>query len=129
MPEAKKPGRPPTGSAMTGAERQRQYIERIKARAPTPDTGETAELRRKLADALEEVARLNKEGDALAVKVDRLTRALKASDNANTKLGKRVDELAADLDYLRSRVARWKGQDGTETTTEPTRAKAKRKTA
>jgi hypothetical protein len=36
---------------MTGAERQRLYMDRLKARAPAPDTIETAELRRKLAIA------------------------------------------------------------------------------
>lgn len=103
MPEAtKKRGRPATGSAMTGAERQRLYMERIKARAPAPDPGEAAELRRKLADAQAEVARLNTEGDALAYKVDRLTRDLKARDNENTRLRKRLDALVNELATARA---------------------------
>ncbi len=74
------------------------------------------ELNRKLADAL-------------AYKVDRLTRDLKAGENENARLRKRQDELVADLEHLRSQVARWKAQDGTETATEPIRSKGRRKKA
>ncbi len=73
------------------------------------------------------IAELNAENDALAYKVDRLTRDLKARDNENTRLGKRLDELVNDLAFLRSRVATWKTEGGTETTTEPVRPKSRRK--
>jgi chromosome segregation ATPase len=103
MPETKKRGRPATGSAMTGAERQRQYMERLKARtAPTPDTGDAAELHRKLADALLEIARLNKEGDRLAVECDALKRRLKAMDARESDLCKRLDAAVAERDQARA---------------------------
>ena len=102
MPETKKRGRPATGSAMTGAERQRLYMERIKARAPVSDADEVAELRRKLADALSEVARLNKEGDRLAVEIDTLKRRLKAMDSRESDLCKRLDRAVAERDQARA---------------------------
>jgi chromosome segregation ATPase len=135
MSNDRRRGRPPTGTAKSNAERQRLYRERQKAKVasapaiPARDAeGEARgeELNRKLADALEEVARLNKENDALAYKVDRLTRDLKAGENENTRLRKRQDELVADLEHLRSRVARWKAQDGSETTEEPIRPKGRK---
>ncbi|UHD18578.1 hypothetical protein [Thiocapsa bogorovii] len=102
MPEAKKRGRPATGSAMTGAERQRLYMERIKARAPATDAGEAAELRKRLADALEDVARLNKENDRLAVENDGLKRRLKAKETRETDLCKRLDTAVAERDQARA---------------------------
>jgi chromosome segregation ATPase len=104
MPETKKRGRPATGAAMTGAERQRLYMERFKARAraPAPDAGEAAELRRKLADALSEVARLNKEGDRLAIENDSLKRRLKAKESRESDLCKRLDAATAERDQARA---------------------------
>ncbi len=87
------------------------------------------ELNRKLADALEEVVRLNAENDALAYRVDRLQRDLKAGENENARLRKRQDELVKDLEHLRSRVATWRTEGGTETTAEPVRPKSRRKKA
>jgi uncharacterized protein YigA (DUF484 family) len=137
-PTPKPRGRKPSGTALTPAERQRRYRKRQKAKLaeapaiPLRDEkaeARIAELNRKLADALEEVARLNRENDALAYKVDRLARDLKAGENENTRLRKRQDELVKDLEHLRSRVARWKAQDGSETTEEPIRPKTRRRKA
>jgi chromosome segregation ATPase len=137
-PAIKPRGRKPSGTALTAAERQKLYRERQKAKlaeAPsTPSRNEKAEARiaelsSKLTDALEEVARLNRENDALAYKVDRLTRDMKAGESETTRLRKRQDELVKDLEYLRSRVARWKAQDGSETTEEPIRPKTRRRKA
>ncbi|RKT46804.1 hypothetical protein [Thiocapsa rosea] len=103
MPETKKRGRPATGSAMTGAERQRQYMERLKARtAPAPAQGEPEALRRKLADALDEVARLNKENDRLTVENDALKRRLKAKETRESDLCKRLDAATAERDQARA---------------------------
>jgi predicted nuclease with TOPRIM domain len=137
-PTPKPRGRKPSGTALTPAERQKLYRVRHKAKLaaapaiPLRDEkaeARTEELNRKLADALEEVARLNRENDALAFKVDRLARDLKAGENENARLRKRQDELVKDLEHLRSRVARWKAQDGTETTEEPVRPKSRRRKA
>jgi regulator of replication initiation timing len=87
---------------MTGAERQRLYMERIKARAPVSDADEVAELRRKLADALSEVARLNKEGDRLAIENDSLKRRLKAKESRESDLCKRLDAATAERDQARA---------------------------
>lgn len=131
-------GRKPSGTALTPAERQKHYRERQKAKlaeAPAiPLRDEKAEARivelnRTLADAQAEIARLNAENDALAYRVDRLTRDLKAGQNENTRLRKRQDELVADLEHLRSRVARWKAQDGSETDVEPIGPKTRRRKA
>lgn len=103
MPETKKRGRPATGSAKTGAERQRQYMERLKARtAPAPDQGEPEALRRKLADAMEEVARLNRENDRLTVENDTLKRRLKAMDARESDLCRRLDTATAERDRARA---------------------------
>ncbi|WP_296702475.1 hypothetical protein [Thiocapsa sp. UBA6158] len=123
---------------MTAAERQKLYRERQRAKLaeasaiPLRDEkadASIAELNRTLAEALEEVARLNRENDALAYKVDRLTRDVKAGESENTRLRKRQDEMVKDLEHLRSRVARWKAQDGTETAVEPVRPKTRRRKA
>lgn len=103
MPETRQRGRPATGSAMTGAERQRQYMERLKARnAPAPDQGEPEALRRKLADAMDEVARLNKENDRLAVEIDTLKRRLTAKDARESDLCRRLDAATAERDQARA---------------------------
>jgi predicted RNase H-like nuclease (RuvC/YqgF family) len=107
MPETKKRGRPATGAAMTGAERQRQYMERLKARtAPAPDQGEPEALRRELAEAIEEVARLNRENDRLAIENDTLKRRLKAMDSRETDLCKRLDAAVAERDQAREAKVR-----------------------
>jgi predicted nuclease with TOPRIM domain len=137
-PTPKPRGRKPSGTALTPAERQRLYRERQKAKLaaasaiPLRDEKSDAraeELNRKLADAQAEIARLNAENDALAYRVDRLTRDLKAGENENSRLRKRQDELVKDLEHLRSRVARWKAQDGSETAEEPARPKTRRRKA
>ena len=103
MPEAKKRGRPATGAAMTGAERQRQYMERLKARsAAVTAPVEPEALRRKLADALEEAARLNKENDRLTVENDALKRRLKAKETRESDLCKRLDAATAERDQARA---------------------------
>jgi deoxyribose-phosphate aldolase len=109
---------------LTPAERQKRYRERQKAKL-------AAVTAFPLRDDKTEVhiAELNRENDALAIKVDRLARALQARDNENDRLRKRLDELVDDLAHLRSRVARWKGGDGSETAAEPIRPKARRKKA
>jgi hypothetical protein len=107
---------------MTPAERQKRYRERQKAKlaaaSEIPLRDETSEAR---------IAELNAENDALAVKVDQLQRLIKAKDKEIARLSAALDAKHADLEYLRSRVARWKTEDGSETTAEPTRPKARRK--
>lgn len=137
-PTPKPRGRKPSGTALTPAERQKLYRQRQKAKlAAAPaiplrdakDDARTEELNRKLADALEEVARLNRENDRLAIENDHLKRSLKAKDGRESDLCRRQDELVADLEHLRSRVARWKAQDGSETAEEPIRTKTRRRKA
>lgn len=73
-----------------------------KASAPTPDTDDTAALRRKLADAQAEVARLNRESDRLAIENDSLKRRLKAMDARESDLCKRLDAAVAERDQARA---------------------------
>jgi hypothetical protein len=81
-------GRKPSGSALTPAERQKRYRERQKAKlaeaSVIPLRDETTRAR---------ITELNRENDALAIKVDRLARELQARDNENARLRKRLDEL------------------------------------
>jgi chromosome segregation ATPase len=122
-PTPKPRGRKPTGTALSNAERQRRYRERQKAKLAA------AEIPLRDDKAEDRIAELNAENDALAVKADRLTRELKARDNENARLRKRLDELVADLAFLRSRVATWKAEEGTVSANEPVRVKGKRKKA
>ena len=91
MTEPRKRGRPATGNATPGAERQRRYIERLKAQAAPPAPAPDADLTRQLALAREEISRLNQEGDKLFLKIDQLTRANAAHDSRIKDLSKRLD--------------------------------------
>lgn len=119
-------GRPPTGTAKSNAERQRAYRERQKkakfdaAAAAIVESPSRNEKREAL------IAELNRENDALAIKVDQLQRTIKAKESEIARMCKRQDELVADLAHLRSRVARWTAQDGSETTEEPIRPKGRK---
>ena len=115
-------GRPPTGTAKSNAERQRAYRERQKkAKLDAVAAVVESPSRNEKREAL--IAELNRENDALAIKVDQLQRTIKAKESEIARMCKRQDELVADLAHLRSRVARWKAQDGSETTEEPIRPK------
>jgi hypothetical protein len=69
--------------------------------AKTRDTDDVAALRRKLAAALSEIARLNKEGDRLAVENGGIKRRLKAKETRETDLCKRLDAAVAERDQAR----------------------------
>lgn len=137
-PTPKPRGRKASGNALSPAERQKLYRERMKAKlaeaATIPlhdDKAESRidELNRKLADAQTEIARLNKEGDALAYSVDRLQRAVQAGKRKLDERNRQADKLHADLEWLRAHVATWKTEGGTEATAEPVRPKSRRKKA
>jgi hypothetical protein len=109
-PTPKPRGRKPTGTALSNAERQRRYRERQKAKLAAAEIP--------LRDDKSEVciAELNTENDALALKVVRLERALKAKDTTIARLTKRLDEAVNDLAYLRAHVATWRTDSGAEPT-------------
>jgi len=115
-------GRTPSGTAMPPAERRKRDRERRKAKlaaaSEIPLRDETQEAH---------IAELNTENDKLAVKVDQLQRALKAKDSEIARLRAALDAKHGDVEYLRSRVARWNTEDGSETTEEPIRTKTRRK--
>jgi chromosome segregation ATPase len=100
-------GRKPSCTALSSAERQRRYRERQKAKLAA--AASAIPLRNDKAE--DRIAELNRENDGLAVEVDRLQRAVHARDNEIARVKKRVDELVADLAFLRSRVATWKAED------------------
>lgn len=94
-PTPKTRGRKPSGNAMSSAERQKLYRERMKAKlaaaSAIPLRDDKAEprieeLNRRLADALSEVARLNRENDRLAIENDGLKRRLKAKETRESDL-------------------------------------------
>ena len=89
MTEPRKRGRPATDHATPGAERQRRYIERLKAQAapPAPDP----DLSHQLALAQAEMRRLNQEGDRLFLKVGQLTRNNDARESKILRLCKQLD--------------------------------------
>lgn len=113
-------GRPATGTALTAAERQRRYRERMKAKL---SEGSTVPLRDEKAAA--RIADLDAENDRLASKVARLEREAQAKDATIARLTKRLDELTADLAYLHEHVATWRAEDGRETAEVPSRPKAR----
>ncbi|MEY6431696.1 hypothetical protein ABC977_04655 [Thioalkalicoccus limnaeus] len=107
--EPKTRGRPPTGRAVTAAERQARYRDRQRAKlaqAQAQATGpEADELRRAIELAQAEIARLNAEGDRLALKVDQLQRALAAKENAHARTAKIADKVVTERDAMRDRIA------------------------
>ena len=117
-------GRPSTGAALSPAERQRRYRDRQKAKLAELTTNLSRDEKREaLIDAL------NREGDALAIKNDRLTRELRAKERTIADLTKRVDQAEQDLARLRASVATWRLPDGSESATEPPRPKKPRRKA
>ncbi|MEY6434218.1 hypothetical protein ABC977_17615 [Thioalkalicoccus limnaeus] len=103
--EPKTRGRPPTGRAMTAAERQARYRDRQRAKLAQAASPEADELRRAIELAQAEIARLNAEGDRLALKVDQLQRALAAKENAHARTAKIADKVVTERDALRDRIA------------------------
>lgn len=114
-------GRPATGNALTQAERQRRYRERRKAKLDALSTMPLGDEK-----AEERIAELDRENGALATKAARLEREIRAKDVAIERLSKRLDDLTADLEYLREHVATWREEDGSETTEAPDRPKSRR---
>jgi chromosome segregation ATPase len=109
-PTPKPRGRKASGNALTPAERQRLYRERQKAKLAAASTiplrddkaeSRIDELNRKLADAQAEVARLNREGDRLAIENDSLKRRLSAKESRETDLCRRLDTATAERDQAR----------------------------
>jgi predicted nucleic acid-binding Zn-ribbon protein len=104
-------GRKASGTALSSAERQKLYRERMKAKLAAAsviplrdDKAEPRidELNRKLSDALEEVARLNRENDRLTIEKDALKRRLKAKETREADLCKRLDAAVAERDQARA---------------------------
>ncbi len=88
-PTTTRRGRPATGTALTPAERQRRYREKLKAKlaeaSSKPLRDEKAEAR---------IAELERENDTLAAEVARLERELKAKDATIARLSKRLEWCA-----------------------------------
>lgn len=102
----KKRGRTATGNALSNAERQRRYIERLKAQsapapAPAPPAPD-ADLSRQLAEARAEITRLNAEGDKLFLKIDQMNRGIASRESKITDLSKRLDAAVHERDAAKA---------------------------
>ncbi|NEV64123.1 hypothetical protein [Thiorhodococcus minor] len=76
MREPKKRGRKSTGKALTGAERQRRYMERLKAGANgVTDANRVEALERELAEAKALIDRLEREKAVLLEELEARPRA------------------------------------------------------
>lgn len=96
-----KPGPKPTGAALSGAERQRRYMERLKANRVTD---EVERLKAELSDTQAQAAHLKQENARLVVvnaelrgKVERLTAEItRLSDNQVSDRDEPTDNPVSD---------------------------------
>jgi predicted transcriptional regulator len=94
MPEpapAKKRGPKPTGTAMTSAERQRRYIDRVKQSANSvSDADKLAALAREVESAKGELRRVTQERDALEARLKAVSNELLQALERNSDLGREI---------------------------------------
>lgn len=95
----KRLGRPPSGNALSPAERQRRYRERQKAKAPDP--GETLRLKGMLEE-------LRKECERLSGKIISLEAGIKSRDRDIARRAKEIDAKTAENHRLAQMVSELK---------------------
>ncbi|NEV61532.1 hypothetical protein [Thiorhodococcus minor] len=113
MPEPKTRGRKPTGNALTGAERQRRYMERLKAGVNVvnvvTDANRAETLERELAQAKRTIAQLQQQLGAREHLIEQMTRDQRLADEAMTSTCEHRDQLSRIVAKLEARL---RGQEG-----------------
>ncbi|EXJ14041.1 hypothetical protein [Imhoffiella purpurea] len=130
-PTTKRPGPKPSGNAMTNAERQRRYIERLKAKADNPVTNDS-ELARQLRD-LEQafdsqrrellrlqnqmrnagVETLQDEIKQLRAEIQKHEESARASAQERARLESEIQRLKGNESAYREQIARFEARGTT----------------